>query len=202
MNAVVDEVRSSADASRYHDARFDIPAIKLLPADLVVCDDDDIAVVTVLGSCVSACLRDPRAKIGGMNHFMLPDNASGDVSARYGSHAMELLINAMLKAGAHRQDLEAKVFGGGNVLKGFTNNPVGTRNAEFVIDYLRVEGIPVLAKDLYGIHPRKVWFFPVSGRVVVQRLPHAHDTVVAREEKAYCARISDQPRTGGIELFG
>ena len=192
MNAVV----------RYHDSRFDTTAIKLLPADLIVCDNEDIAIVTVLGSCVSACLRDPVARIGGMNHFMLPDNASGDVSARYGSHAMELLINALLKAGARRDRIEAKVFGGGNVLKGIVANPVGTRNAQFVLDYLRIERITVVAKDLYGIHPRKVWFFPVTGRVVVQRLPHAHDTAVASEENAYRERIAGQPRSGGVELFG
>jgi chemotaxis protein CheD len=188
--------------ARYHDSRFDVSAIKLLPADLVVCDNEDVAIVTVLGSCVSACLRDAEAGIGGMNHFMLPDNAAGDVSARYGSHAMELLINGMLKAGARRDRIEAKVFGGGNVLKGFLANPVGTRNAQFVLEYLRTERIPIIAEDLYGIHPRKVWFFPVSGRVVVQRLPHAHETAVVREENAYRERIAEQPRSGGVELFG
>ena len=202
MSAVVAVARPSAGLSRYHDNRFNTQAIILLPADWVVSAEDDVAIVTVLGSCVSACLRDPVAGIGGMNHFMLPDNSSGDVSARYGTHAMELLINSMLKAGAHRDNIEAKVFGGGNVLKGFTTNPVGTRNAQFVLHYLRVEGIAVHGKDLYGIHPRKVWFFPVSGRVVVQRLPHAHDTAVVREEIAYRERLAEQPRSGDIELFG
>jgi len=192
---------TNADPSCYFDSQFGTRAIKLLPADLVV-SSDDIAIVTVLGSCVSACLRDATAGVGGMNHFMLPASQGIDgVPARYGSHAMELLINALLKAGARRERLEAKVFGGGNVLKGFTSNPVGTRNGQFVVDYLRTEGINLLAKDLYGIHPRKVWFFPLSGRVVVQRLPHAHDEAVAREESAYSARISTQPSGGSIELF-
>jgi len=195
-------VKAFSGTSRYYDNRFDTHAIKLLPADLVV-STEDLAIVTVLGSCVSACLRDAQAGIGGMNHFMLPDNVgSEDVSARYGSHAMELLINALLKAGAHRDRLEAKVFGGGNVLKGFTSNPVGTRNGQFVLDYLRTEKMHVEAQDLYGIHPRKVWFFPVSGRVVVQRLPHAHDADVARDEIAYRERIAHEPRGGGVELFG
>jgi len=187
--------------SRYFDSRFDTHAWKLLPADLCV-TRDDVALVTVLGSCVAACLRDPLLDVGGMNHFMLPDAGSGEsgVSARYGSHAMELLINALLKAGARRERLQAKVFGGGNVLKGFTANPVGTRNAEFVKQYLATENIPVVAEDLNGIHPRKVWFFPVGGRVVVQRLPHAHGDV-ARDEAAYRARLSGAARGGDVELF-
>ncbi len=198
MNA---RANTAAEPSRYHDSRFGTAAIKLLPADLCV-TREEVAVVTILGSCVSACLRDPVAGLGGMNHFMLPENrGDSGVSARYGSHAMELLINALLKAGARRDRLEAKVFGGGNVLKGFTANPVGTRNGKFVLDYLQVEKIPVLAQDLYGIHPRKVWFFPLTGRVVVQRLPHAHDADVARDEIAYRERISRQPRGGGVELF-
>lgn len=192
----------AAEASRYHDSHFGTAAVKLLPADLYV-THDDVAVVTILGSCVSACMRDPVAGVGGMNHFMLPENrGDGGVSARYGSHAMELLINALFKAGARRERLEAKVVGGGNVLKGFTANPVGTRNGEFVLDYLRIEKIPVVAQDLYGIHPRKVWYFPMSGRMVVQRLPHARDAEVARDEIAYQNRISRQSRGGGVELFG
>ncbi|HEX6833359.1 MAG TPA: chemoreceptor glutamine deamidase CheD [Rudaea sp.] len=191
----------TAAPSRYHDARFDTDAVKLLPAGLFI-TREEVAIVTILGSCVSACLRDPVAGIGGMNHFMLPENRDGEgVSARYGSHAMELLINALLKAGARRDRLVAKVFGGGNVLKSFTANPVGTRNAEFVLQYLRVEKIPVRAQDLAGIHPRKIWFFPVTGRVVVQRLPHGHDAEVAREEIAYRERISVAPRGGEVELF-
>ncbi len=114
---------------------------------------------------------------------------------------MELLINDLLKRGASRARLEAKVFGGANVLKGFTSNPVGTRNAEFVRRYLDTERIPVVAEDLCGIHPRKVWFFAATGRVVVQRLPHAHDAEVAAAESAARARLSRTPVSGGVELF-
>lgn len=184
---------------RYHDARFHLPAAKLLPTQYLVVDTN-MALVTVLGSCVAACVRDPLLKLGGMNHFLLPEGQVGDgAPARYGSFAMELLINDLLKRGASRGRLEAKVFGGANVLKGFTSNPVGTRNAEFVRHYLEAERIPVLAEDLCGIHPRKVWFFPHTGRVVVQRLPHAHDVVAA--ETAVRARLSKAPVTGGVELF-
>lgn len=186
---------------RYRDARFHTDAAKLLPTQYLVIDSD-MALVTVLGSCVAACVRDPLLKLGGMNHFMLPDGQVGDgAPARYGSYAMELLINDLLKRGAHRSRLQAKVFGGANVLKGFTHNPVGSRNAEFVHRYLQAENIPVVAEDLRGIHPRKVWFFPRTGRVVVQRLPHAHDAEVVATETAIRARLSRAPVTGGVELF-
>lgn len=189
------------DVMRYEDPRFRVPAAKLLPTQYLAVDDGT-ALVTVLGSCVAACLRDPVLRIGGMNHFMLPDGEASDgAPARYGSHAMELLINDLLKRGASRRRLEAKVFGGANVLPGFTSNPVGSRNAEFINGYLDAEGIPVLASDLGGIHPRKIWFFPETGRVMLQRLAHAHDAEVAAAERAARAALSRKPRSGGVELF-
>ncbi|SDD61158.1 chemoreceptor glutamine deamidase CheD [Aquimonas voraii] len=185
----------------YFDVQLQMDALKLMPADYVV-TSKDIALSTVLGSCVAACMRDPVLRIGGMNHFMLPDGGDADdTSARYGSYAMELLINELLKAGARRERLEAKVFGGGNVLKSFTTNPVGTRNAEFVIAYLKAERIPVVAQDLGSIHPRKVWYIPATGKVLVRRLPHAHDTAIASEEIAYRNQLKQQPSAGGVELF-
>jgi len=186
---------------RYRDPQFQVPAAKLMPTQYLVVDDGT-ALVTVLGSCVAACVRDPLLQLGGMNHFMLPEGNVGDgAPARYGSYAMELLINELLKRGANRRRLEAKVFGGANVLKGFTSNPVGTRNAQFVLEYLAAEQIPVVAEDLRGIHPRKVWFFPQTGRVMVNRLPHAHDAEVLAAESAVRARLSHTPVSGGVELF-
>lgn len=193
--------RSRAAPLFYYDSVLGSDAAKLLPAEYYA-TGQDMALVTVLGSCVAACLRDPVLGLGGMNHFMLPDgDASQGEPARYGSHAMELLINALLKQGARRERLEAKVFGGGNVLKGFVSQPVGTRNAQFVRDYLGAERIPVLAEDLGGIHPRKVCFFPVTGRVLVKRLPHAHDAQVRAEETAYVERLRTTPWAGEVELF-
>ena len=191
----------SDDVLRYRDPQFKVPAAKLLPTQYLVVDDGT-ALVTVLGSCIAACVRDPLLQLGGMNHFMLPDGNVGDgAPARYGSYAMELLINELLKRGASRRRLEAKVFGGANVLKGFTSNPVGTRNAEFVLAYLDAEQIPVVAEDLRGIHPRKVWFFPQTGKVMVNRLPHAHEAEVLAAETAVRARLSRTPVSGGVELF-
>lgn len=185
----------------YVDPQLQRRAVKLMPADYYI-GDDEVAIVTVLGSCVAACMRDPVLGIGGMNHFMLPDgDADGGSGARYGSYAMELLINGLLKRGARRERLEAKVFGGGNVLQGFTANPVGTRNSEFVLAYLAAEGIPVLAQDLQGVHPRKVCYFPASGSALVKRLPHAHDEALAKEEHLYKRTLTKAPPRGGVELF-
>ena len=168
-----------------------------------ISSDPDVMLTTILGSCVAVCMRDPKTGVGGMNHFLLPSGkAEGlDEGRRYGAYAMELLINELLKRGASRKRLEAKVFGGANVLKGFTSNPVGTRNADFVLAYLAAERIPVMAEDLRGIHPRKVFFFPQTGKVMVNRMPHAHDAEVAATESAIRSRLSRTPVSGGVELF-
>jgi chemotaxis protein CheD len=187
-------------SGEYYDSALHTRAIKLLPADYVV-TDHPVAIVTLLGSCVAACLYDPGIAVGGMNHFMLPDSgAAGDVSARYGANAMELLINGLLKRGARRSRLQAKVFGGGNVLRGF-QDPIGTRNAEFVLDYLEAEQIPLLAQDLGDIYPRKVCFFAQSGRTLVRRLPATREREVADVERDYRSRLTVVPTSGGVELF-
>lgn len=185
-------------AGSYYDPALDAHVLKLLPAEWKV-SSDDVALATVLGSCVAACMYDPQAKIGGMNHFMLPDAAPGDGSARYGAHAMELLINGMLKNGASRSRLQAKVFGGGNVLPGMTIDPIGTRNANFVLEYLKAEGIPILGQDLGGTQPRKVVFFVRTGRTLVKRLPAAGE--IARVERDYRSRLTQTPVAGSVELF-
>ncbi len=203
MSAVARTVYSGEGQQMVHyiDAQLQRRAVKLLPADYYI-GDDDIAIVTVLGSCVAACIRDPAIGIGGMNHFMLPDgDADGGSGARYGSYSMELLINGLLKRGARRERLEAKVFGGGNVLQNFTHNLVGTRNSDFVLRYLADERITVLAQDLLGIHPRKVCYFPGTGSALVKRLPHAHDDALVREEKDYQRTLARAAPVGAVELF-
>ncbi|HEY4541075.1 MAG TPA: chemoreceptor glutamine deamidase CheD, partial [Noviherbaspirillum sp.] len=161
---------------------------------------------TVLGSCVSACIRDRVSGIGGMNHFMLPDSGDSDspvsASMRYGTYAMEVLINDVLKAGARRENLEAKVFGGGNVLRGFVAINVGERNAQFVRNYLRAENIRVMAEDLNDIYPRKVYFFPRTGRVLVKKLRQLNNNTLANREQDYAQRLQTGPVAGDIELFG
>ncbi|MDP2792493.1 MAG: chemoreceptor glutamine deamidase CheD [Sulfurisoma sp.] len=187
--------------NRYFDRHFEIEAVKVLPGEYFV--TTNVLLVTVLGSCVSACIRDRDKGIGGMNHFMLAGGETDalSASARYGTYAMEILINHLLKLGARRDRLEAKVFGGGRVMDKLTHSKVGERNSQFVIDYLHVEGIPVAARDLLDIHPRKVYFFADSGRVLVKKLVRMHNDTLARREKEYAERLTEAPVAGEIELF-
>jgi chemotaxis protein CheD len=122
-------------------------------------------------------------------------------SARYGSHAMELLINQLLKLGARRHCLEAKLFGGGNVLPGLTVTEVGTRNATFAREYLAAEGIRIAAQDLEDVYPRKVYYFPATGRVLVKRLKTLHNRTILEREQAYRGRLSESTVAGDVELF-
>jgi chemotaxis protein CheD len=186
----------------YYDPKFGAHALKVLPGEYLV-TQRDVMLVTVLGSCVSACIRDPQAGVGGMNHFMLPESEDSAVSdsARYGGYAMEMLINELLKRGASRARLEAKVFGGGAVLPGFVVNNVGQRNGRFVLDYLAAEHIGVAAQDLFDTCPRRVHYFPMSGRVLVRRLPSARDAEVLASERLYRSRLRESPSEGSVELF-
>lgn len=188
----------------YYDKNFKMSAVKILPGEFYVTTEDKL-IVTVLGSCVSVCLRDAKTRVSGMNHFLLPANKDlngvGAESARYGIYAMEVLINHMLKLGVPKNRLEAKVFGGGNVLKQLTGSNVGEQNAEFVLDYLNTENIPVVAKDLLGECPRKVYFFPLSGEVKVRKLKSMHNATIIDRESEYRVRINQQPTSGDVDLF-
>ncbi len=191
-------------ANVYYDRTFDCNAAKILPGEYYF-TGKDMLIVTVLGSCVSACIRDRVSGLGGMNHFMLPDGGDSTSpisrSMRYGTYAMEVLINQLLKAGARRENLEAKVFGGGAVLKGFTAINVGERNAAFVIDYLRAEKMRITAEDLNDIYPRKVYFFPRSGKVLVKKLMSTHNDTLVQREQDYASRLKVQAVGGEVELF-
>lgn len=190
--------------NHYYDRNFDSDAAKILPGEYYV-TARDMLLVTVLGSCVAACVRDPLTGIGGMNHFMLPEGGDPhnplSASARYGGYAMEMLLNQLVKLGANRNRLEAKVFGGAAVLRGFTTVNVGAANSEFVIDYLRTERIRVAAQDLLGPHPRKVYFFPASGRVMVRTLKSVHNNTIIQREREYDSRLKSEQIAGDVELF-
>jgi len=184
----------------FHDQHFKYNAAKVLPGEYFVANED-LVIMAVLGSCIAACIWDSRLRIGGMNHFMLPGGGA-DSSGRYGSYAMELLINELVKQGSTREYMQAKVFGGGAVLAGFTTMNVGERNAKFVLDYLSTERIPVVSKDVLDIYPRKVVFFPVSGKAMVKRLAHAHpDTLEAQERQGVATRVVQSTGGGSIDLF-
>lgn len=180
--------------------------VKILPGEYYVTRADE-AITTVLGSCISACIRDPVAQVGGMNHFMLPEDGSGardadgivGLATRYGSYAMESLINDLLKLGALRARLEIKLFGGGRVLT--TTTDVGARNIRFVHQYLSLEGLPVAASDLGGESPRKVIYFTGAGRVRVRTLRPIENRSIADREQLYQASIRKRDAEGDVELF-
>jgi len=135
---------------------------------------------------------------------MLPENGDAGVlspSARYGTYAMEVLLNHLMKLGARRQSLEAKVFGGGKVMASLSQSQVGERNSQFVLDYLAAEGIPVAAQDLLDIYPRKVYYFPSSGRVMVKKLVRLHNDTLAEREREYQDRLAHGKVGGDVELF-
>lgn len=185
----------------YADHHFQYDAVKVLPGEYFV-SNEEVIIMTVLGSCIAACLWDNKARVGGMNHFMLPDGEGGDGSGRYGSYAMELLINEMLKAGARRETMQAKVFGGGAVMSGFTTMNVGERNTKFVLDYLATERIPVVSQDVMDIHPRKVCFFPVTGKALVKRLAHSHpESLAVEERRGNAASVAKSTAGGSVDLF-
>ncbi|MEW6098278.1 MAG: chemoreceptor glutamine deamidase CheD [Pseudomonadota bacterium] len=185
----------------FYDAHFKNDAVKVLPGEYFV-HDEDILIMTTLGSCIAACLWDRHARIGGMNHFMLPDSGGAQDGGRYGSYAMELLINELLKRGASRSTLEAKVFGGGQVISGMNVLNVGQRNTEFVLHYLKTEHIPVVSKDVLDVFPRKVCFFPASGKAMVKRLaPSNPEALIAQERAASQRLLPPASGAGSIDLF-
>lgn len=202
MNMRAEYLDEHYSNNRYYDHVFGNEAVKVLPGEYCISDDDTV-LVTVLGSCVTACIRDAEAGVGGMNHFMLADGSDDPLgaSARYGAYAMEILINHLLKCGARRERLEAKLFGGGRVLDGLSGTGIGRRNAEFAVKYLQAEQIPVIAHDLLDVHPRKVYFFTQTGRVLVRRLARLHNDTLMRREREYAALLKDGGVSGAVEMF-
>jgi chemotaxis protein CheD len=191
---------------RRFDARVHAVVATLHPGDYYVATDGEM-ISTVLGSCVSACIRDARLRVGGMNHFMLPVDRSersgawgstASASTRFGNVAMERLINEILKRGGCRADLEVKLVGGGKVLDALTD--VGARNIRFVKEYVQAEGFRVVGEDLGDLYPRKVLYDPASGNAQVKRLARSDGRVVA-DETRYMRDIDGTPVGGDIELF-
>ncbi len=184
----------------FRDQRFASDAVRVLPGEYFV-SADDLIIATTLGSCVAVCLWDPLCHAGGMNHIVLPGDtmqpADDDGAAgRYGSFAMELLVNALLAAGALRHRLLAKVFGGAAVLRAVHARGVGERNVRFALDYLATERIEVVSRDVLGTHPRKVVFWPMSGRAMVKKLPLARARELVEREA-----VAPPPAAGSIDLF-
>jgi chemotaxis protein CheD len=203
-NSLLAKVRPAA-GRRFFDAATAVWMMKVFPGEFYITKETNEVLVTVLGSCVSACIRDPIAGVGGMNHFMLPQHGSGawgnDLkSTRFGNFAMEKLINELTKAGCVRERMEIKVFGGGNVTD--SSNAVGSENAEFILAYLKAEGLRCAATDLGGTLPRRIHYYPTTGRVVRRLLGVSERYTIDREESDYGSRLQQQQPAGEIELFG
>jgi len=202
------ELDGFQDIKRYWDKTNNCYAAKILPGEYYVTVHDEV-IVTVLGSCVSACIRDTVFGIGGMNHFMLPLNKGDDpnsfggagISARFGNFAMEQMINDILKNGGRRENLEIKVFGGGRVLKNMSTLDIGQKNIDFILQYIKDESLKLIAKDLGDVYPRKVLYFPVTGKVRVKKLRSLHNNTIIERETNYSKEIAKEPVSGDIDLF-
>ncbi len=194
--------------TRIWDSAQNLCASRIQPGEYYVTCHDEM-ITTVLGSCVSACVRDPATGVGGMNHFMLPGDTTmrldqwggkDSLATRYGIAAMESLVNDILKQGARKDRLELKLFGGGKVLA-MDINDVGERNIQFVKQFLKTEGLAAAAEDLGGTYPRKVNFFPKTGKVMVRRLRSLQNQAIANQEKNYETTLAKKEIPGEIELF-
>lgn len=196
------------DINRYWDEKHDIYAAKILPGEFYVSMTGEL-ITTVLGSCISACIRDKKTGVGGMNHFMLPtdtrrnpnswNDTPVNTQTRYGNVAMERLINVILAGGGRRDNLEVKLFGGGKVLQ--IDTDIGGKNIQFVKQYIITEGLKIAAEDVGGIYPRKVQYFPKTGKVRVKKLINLHNDTLKQREKTYIKTISTSPIEGKIDLF-
>jgi len=178
--------------------------VRVLPGDTRTVSEPEQTLVTILGSCISACIRNPRTGFGGMNHFMLPQSDTGQwngasAALRYGNFAMEALINMVLKSGCSRQELEIKIFGGANL--GFHSARVGTKNVDFVRQYLRTEGLAVSASDVGGNHGRRIYYRPSTGVVRQLYIRTNQEARVASEELNYAETLKTETASGSIELF-
>jgi chemotaxis protein CheD len=178
--------------------------VNVPPGEHYVTTRADVVITTVLGSCVAACIRDPVAHVGGLNHFMLPSSESGvwggtTGSRRFGNFAMESLINDILKQGGRRGRLEVKVFGGGDLLG--ISAPIGHLNADFVEWYLRTERMPIAASQMRGHVARRVKYFPILGKAMVKEVSVRDVKTPLAEEIASQSKIAATAVETDIELF-
>ena len=189
---------------RYWDSGRNSVVAKVLPGEFYVSKNNEF-IATVLGSCIAACIYDDVLGIGGMNHFMLPtqkdtelENAHG-LNCRYGNWAMEYLINEVLKNGASRKNLKIKLFGGGKIINNMTN--IGLGNISFATAYVKEEGLNLVAHDMGGPWPRKIFFHPHTGKVYMKKLKKLHNDTIVKREVRYLKNIKQQETVTDIELF-
>jgi len=190
------------EAINHHwDAAANAWVIHILPGEFYVTDGPEI-IATVLGSCVSTCIRDRRTGLGGMNHFMLPDDPRKDKKGdalRYGCFALERLINELVKRGGDRNELEIKVFGGGRVIAAMSD--IGRSNVEFVRTYLSDEGLSSEVEDVGGHWARRVRYYPSTGKVLVKHLPMREAANIGTQESDFREKLRNERVAGDVELF-
>lgn len=192
---------------RYHDPKLGAWIEQVNQGQVAVTGEKNVVYSTVLGSCISACVRDPLIKVGGMNHFLLPvatkeisECDASSMALRYGNYSMDVLINEVLKHGGRRERLELKLFGGGNVMQSVSSMNIGHRNADFIEEYVRLEGLNLVSSDVRGTHARRVQYFPISGRARMMAIVDAENEVIFKNELRNRPRAEKTP-TGDIELF-
>ncbi len=203
-------LRGFEHINRYYDKSNDVYTAKILPGEYYVSNKGEM-ITTVLGSCISACVRDPHKGVGGMNHFMLPidrriksreGKKDFGIASRYGDFAMEMLINAVITHGGKRKNLEVKLFGGGKVISHIHSTDVGLQNIEFAHEYLNYEGLNVVAEDTGDIYPRKVNYYSDTGKVRLKKLRHMHNNTITDREDSYYTKILLKPEVDtDVELF-
>ena len=201
-------VKGHENIQRPWDPQHDRWCAKILPGEYSVTKGDE-GITTVLGSCISACVRDTALRVGGMNHFMLPEDTSTGTSAwldeqaglstRYGSFAMESLINDLMKLGARRERMEVKLFGGGRILSSMTD--VGARNIAFARNWLKTEHLHVVGEDVGDTVPRRVVYLPATGKVLVKHLRNLESRAIATREQQYLTSFKQKPVENDVELF-
>jgi chemotaxis protein CheD len=173
--------------------------INVIQGEYQVTTDPTVVLTTLLGSCVAACMRDPVAGVGGMNHFLLPgdDRDENTESLRYGVHSMELLVNGLLRAGARRDRLEGKLFGGARLLRGLTD--IGEMNSAFAEGFFRREGIRLTGSSLRGDQGRRVQYWPSTGRA--RQMALGNDAAAVFDSERRRAKPAPAPSSGAVELF-
>ena len=189
-----------AAGNTFYDKNSNMNVVKIISGNYYVSNQPNDVLVTILGSCISACIRDPKAKIGGMNHFLLPGDNTND-SARFGAYAMEILINEIMKKGGRKERLEVKLFGGANIIQSNLSK-IGDKNVEFIREYIEKEKLNVLTEDLGGTSPRRIHYYPHTGKVMMKKVQEEEDKKVIAEERNYVTKLTKETKSDGdIELF-
>lgn len=196
-----------SERRRYYDPKLGAWIEQVNQGQVSVTTEGNVVYSTILGSCIAACVRDPLAKVGGMNHFLLPvstnDVPRSDATSmelRYGNYSMEVLINEVLKRGGRRERMEIKLFGGGNVMARVSSMNIGHRNADFIEEFVRLEGLNLISSDVRGVHARRVQYFPITGRARMMTIVDVDNETIFRNEMKNRPRAEKAP-SGDIELF-